>query len=86
MLSPVESLQRIIEPRGVVLGIPDSWELSVKGSHAAEGECDWSHMSDRDEVRQEGLDHLKPCLDFILNGVGSHWRLVDRKEDQSGCC
>ena len=32
MLSPVESLQRIIKPRGVVLGIPDSCELSVKGS------------------------------------------------------
>lgn len=38
------------------------------------------------EVRQEGLGHLEPCLDFTLGVAGGHWWLVNRKEDQSGCC
>lgn len=79
MLSPA-SLMENHRAAGVVLGIPDTVGNKCETvNKQQEGKCGWSHVSEgkwqKISERQEALDHVRPCLDFILNVTGSHWRL-----------
>lgn len=61
-----------------------------------EGKCGWSHVSEEEQQkmkseRPEGPDSVRLVskgkeLDFILHVTGSHWRPLNRKDDQSRYC